>query len=333
MSEAINVSPESNETDTDATNVQVLTPDLDNLPTVPTKLPDAVLAYGENGGARGRVQIKRAKDWLQTMIENGRTLLSQHHSREAALQTFEDSAEFEADRQTIAEKEAKIAEHENWIAERRAEIEKILAGAVEKITAESSKDIDLEMVNAEYEDARITLVNSVKSYDAAGEAALAAIRTFVKTLPTADNLIEGTKPKAAGKSTMPGANNGGEGWKPRFESMSVMLPGKDTWTEYPGVTSIGQLAKALDGGKSYAQILKTLEREVPSRSLDDDKEYTWQITKQDEDKDGTPVITKFKGVALSLAAKNARDKASATPVSATPPVENDSAEVDSTDVD
>jgi hypothetical protein len=311
--------------------------DASKLPTLPQALPPVVESY-KDSSSRGRVQVKHANAFLDTIKEYGQIILSQHHAEGAAEQKFEEDPAYTDQRAQVEEILAKIEAHEKFIRDQEAAIEAIRGKAIQEIVASVNGDVDFEEADAEYESARTSLISNVKNFEAAGESVHNAMKSFVREIPTSKALVEGKRKGVRSNSTMPGSVSEGDGWKPSFAWLSIDGEVQE------GVTSIGQLAKAFDGGKSYDRILGRLKEATKGVArLNDDQQYSWTLSSKNLD-DDSETVTTFSGVALSRATKNARANAAAqqngsgnnvaTVVPAQP--DNDSApepEVDATDID
>jgi hypothetical protein len=330
MSEQASTTPETvapatvNESDGPETN-EMPKVAADKLPTIPAELPKVVLAYADTS-RRGHVQVKHARNFLADLNEYGNVLLSQHHAEGAAEQRLDNDEEFADERAELETLQSQIEEYLAAVAKIQQKHDNLRNAAIAAIVSKSAGDIDFETAEAEYSTAytAMTAPGALKNWEAAGEQVHAAIKEFAKSLPTAANLVEGKRKGVRSNSTMPGAGNS-EGWKPSFEWLEVAKPGKD-FERIDGVTTIGQLAKALDGGKSYERILGTLKASPELggvAALNDDQIYTWQSEVKNLDDDSTSV-TRYRGKALSRATKNARANA------AKESSENDSATAAST---
>jgi len=281
-------------------------PDVSKLPTIPTELPKVVLDYAETS-SRGRVQIKHAKKFLADLNEYGPVILSQHHAEGAAELLLEESPEYEAQRAAISNAEADAQKYYEAYQKLQEDADNARAAIIAEIVAKSQGDTDFEEADIEYSIALTALSSNVKNFQAAGDSVYNALKDFVKNIPTSKDLVEGKRKGTRSSSTMPGSNSSDSGWKPSFEWLEVKKPGEQDFSRVENVTSIGQLAKALDGGKSYESILNNLKASVNGvASLKDDEVYTWTRTVQNLDEPGTESVITYRGKALSRATKNAR---------------------------
>lgn len=293
--------------ETNETNDMPRVTDVSKLPTIPTELPKVVLDYAETS-SRGRVQIKHAKKFLADLNEYGPVILSQHHAEGAAELLLEESEDYAAQRDQVNNLEAEAEKYFQAYQKLQQDADNARQAAIAEIVAKNQGETDFEEADIEYSIALTALTSNVKNFQAAGDSVYNALKDFVKNIPTSKDLVEGKRKGTRSSSTMPGSgNNSDSGWKPSFEWLEVKKPGDADFSRVENVTSIGQLAKALDGGKSYESILNNLKASVNGvASLKDDEVYTWTRTIQNLDEPGTESVITYRGKALSRATKNAR---------------------------
>ena len=301
-------------------------PDAANLPVIPSELPQEVLDYAGTS-ARGRVQVKRAKAFLDELNEYGSVILSQHHAEGAAEQELENSDQYATQREeldSIEEQADKyLTAYNNLMADMEAKRAKVIAD----IVASKSTDVNYEDAFEEYQTTFAALKGNVANYQAAGERVYAAFKEFFKSVPSATSLVEGKRKGSRSNSTMPGSANanGEQAWRPTFDWLEIQKPTDQEFRRLPdSVTSIGALCKAEYGSNTlYDSILANLATVTGGKAgIQDGVTYEWSRSVQNED-DGSEVITRYRGLAMSKGAKNARaqaakDAAEGKPVSNTP---------------